>query len=129
MSKPIVFWWNKKRDHIMNAPGPYVAPPTGYERIECRHAHEVDTWSNRLRAQEKRIREMTDEEHYVYEDAIRFDMIEQLKKDLSNCHDEKNRLFITAAIQYATESREKARPAHIKYETTQACEAEEGIAS
>jgi len=129
MSKPIVFWHNKKRDHIMNAPGPDIVPPTGYQKIECVHAHDVEKWSNRLRAQEKRIRDMDDEERYQYEDAIRFDMIAELKKNLAASTDLQNRLFMQAAIEYAEKQREKARPVHIKRETYQACEAEEGVAS
>ncbi len=129
MSKPIIFWLNRKRDHLMNAPGPLVKPPTGYERIECVHAHEVDKWSNRLRAQEKRLRDMSDEERYAYEDAIRYDNIQELKKNLAESNDLQNRLFIQAAIQHAEQQREKARPVHIKRETFMACEAEEGVAS
>ena len=129
MSKPIVFWFNKSRDHIMNAPGPLIQPPTGYQRIECVHAHEVDRWSSRLRAQEKRIREMTDEERYKYEDALRYDMIQEMKKNLASSDDLPNRMFMQAAIDYAEKQREKARPVHIIRETYQACEAEEGVAS
>ena len=129
MSKPIVFWHNKKRDHIMNAPGPQIVPPSGYERIECVHAHEVDLWSSRLRKQEKRIHDMSDEERYLYEDAIRYDMIQEMKKNLAASDDLQNRLFMQAAIDYAEQQRDKARPVHIQRETYQACEAEEGVAS
>jgi hypothetical protein len=129
MSKPIVFWHNKNRDHIMNAPGPDITPPSGYQRIECRHAHEVDTWSSRLRAQEKRIRDMSDEERYQYEDRLRHDMIEELRRNLAASNDETNRLFMQAAITHAEQQRERIRPVHIQRETYQACEAEEGVAS
>jgi hypothetical protein len=129
MSKPVVFWHNKKRDHIMNAPGPDIKPPFGYQKIECVHAHEVDKWSSRLRAQEKRIREMSDEEFYLYEDAIRAEQIAELKKNLENSPDLVNRLFMKAAIEHAEKQREKARPVYIQRETYQACEAEEGVAS
>ena len=129
MSKPIVFWHNKKRDHIINAPAPNAPPPTGYQRIECVHAHEVEKWSNRLRAQEKRIREMSDEERYAFEDAIRYDMIQEMKKNLAASTDLQNRLFLDAAIKDAEIRRERARPVHIVRETFQACEAEEGVAS
>lgn len=129
MTKPIVFWFNKKRDFIMNPPGPDCLPPTGYERIECRHAHEVDTWSNRLRAQEKRIHEMTVEERYVFEDAIRFDMIEEMKKQLAEAPNPQSKMFLTAAIEHFTQRREAARPAHQAIESHMGCESEEGVAS
>jgi hypothetical protein len=127
-SKPICFWFNKDADHIINAPDHKIKPPVGYQRIECVHAHEVETWSSRLRAQETRIREMNDEEFYLYEDKIRSQQIAELKKNLDGCIDIKNRLFIKAAIEHFEGQREKARPVHIKRETYMAVESEEGIA-
>lgn len=129
MSRPIVFWFNKTRDFIMCAGHPTATPPTGYQRIECVHAHEVELWSNRLRAQEKRVREMTDEERYQYEDAIRYDMIQEMRKNLADATDLQNRLFLAAAIEHAEKQRDKYRPANIVRETYMACEAEEGVAS
>lgn len=129
MSKPIVFWHNIKRDHIMNAPGVDIKPPSGYVRVECRHAHEVEDWSSRLRAQEKRVHEMDDDDRYRYEDALRYDMILELKKNLEVSHDLRNRLFIKSAIEHFEAQRDKARPEHIVRETYQACESEEGVAS
>jgi len=129
MSKPVCFWRNKKRDHLMNAPGPDVVPPTGYEKIECRHAHEVEKWSNALRAQETRIRQMDDQERFEYEDALRADMLAEMRKNLAESTDLVNRVFMAKAIEHFEQQREKARPIHIKRETYQACEAEEGVAS
>jgi hypothetical protein len=128
MSKPIVFWWSKELDHLMHAPGVDVKTPSGYQRIECRHAHEVELWSSRLRAQEQRIRQMQDEEFYQYEDRIRRKQIEELRKSLESCIDVKNRLFIKAAIEYFEKRREMQRPSYIKRETYMAVESEEGIA-
>jgi hypothetical protein len=129
MAKPVVFWINRKRDFIMNPPGPDCIPPTGYERIECRHAHEADAWSARLRAQEKRIHEMTVEERYVFEDAIRFDMLEELKKQLAESQTPQQKMFLTAAIEHFTQRRDAARPTHQSIESHMGFEAEEGVAS
>jgi hypothetical protein len=129
MSKAVVFWHNKKRDFIMNPPGPNCTPPPGYERIECRHAHEVDTWSARLRAQEKRIHEMTVEERYVFEDAIRFDMLAEMRKQLAEAVTPFQKGFLAAAIAHFEQRRDDARPAHTKFESHMGCESSEGIAS
>ena len=129
MSVPVVFWHNKKLDYIMNAVGPWIVPPPGYERVECRHAHEVEKWSARLTAQQKRVRDMEDEERFQYEDRIRADAIAGMRKQLEECVDEVNRRFMVAAIAHAEQSRERARPEHTKIETHMACEAEEGVAS
>lgn len=128
MAKPIVFWFNKDLDFIMCAGHPTANAPSGYQRVECIHAHEVELWSNRLRAQEKRIREMDDDENYRYEDKIRVDMINTMKKNLSASTDFNNRMFMQAAIDHAEAQREKARPKHIHRETFMAVEAEEGLA-
>lgn len=126
MAKPVVFWHSKKLDFIMLPASPIAPPPTGYERIECRHAHEVDTWSERLRRQEKRIREMTDEDRYSFEEPIRAHGIAELRKALSNCTDENNRLFILRSIQNIERKRAQAKIEHV--ETYMACEAKDNVA-
>ncbi len=83
-------------------------PPAGYQRIECRHAHEVDTWSNRLRAQEKRFFEMTDLERFEYEGKIQSHIIEEMEACLA--------------------SRASRRPPKAP-ENHMACESSEGVAS
>ena len=128
MSKAICFWHNPTCDHIINAPDNKITPPHGYQRIECVHAKDVEMWSARLRAQETRIREMDDEEYYLYQDKIKVQQIEALKRNLEDCIDIKNRLFIKAAIDQAEKWREDHRPVTIKRETFMAVEAEEGLA-
>lgn len=128
MSKPIVFWYNRKRDFILLPPGPITKAPTGYEAIECRHANEVELWSKRLRAQEKRLREMTDEERFRFEDGVRFDMLQEMRKNLAECTDPRNKRFMQAAIEHFEKQRERARPEHTKVESYMAVEAEEGLA-
>jgi hypothetical protein len=127
MSKPIVFWYQKKTDFIMCPPSPIAPPPKGFIKIECRHAVDVDIWSRRLRRQEKRIREMTDIERFEYEGKIKSEIIEEMKRCLANSTDSVNKQFMAAAIRMAEEQREKRRMEVV--ETWMACEAKEGVAS
>ena len=127
MGRPIVFWYSSKLDHILNPPHHTIEPPTGYVKIECRHAHEVDTWSKRLRAQEKRIAGMTDHERYLYEDKIRAHAIEQIKKDIQNKPDDFNRKLAVELLRRMEASRAKAA-VPVLVEGVMACEKEEGIA-
>jgi hypothetical protein len=114
MAKPVVFWHSAKLDHIMLPASPIAPAPTGYRRIECIHAHEVDKWSERLRQQEKRIREMTDEERYNFEQPIRDHGINELKKALRKANDPTNRIFLQRAIENIEAKREKARKEYVE---------------
>ena len=114
MATPVVFWHSKKLDHIMLPPSPVAPPPTGYQRIECRHAHEVDKWSARLRAQEKRLREMNDEERYNFEEPIRAHGIAELRKLLSKATDQANREFLAQSISNLERKREARRKEHVE---------------
>jgi hypothetical protein len=126
MAKPIVFWWSQNLDHIMCPPSPIAPPPTGYVRVECRHANEVEIWSSRLRSQEKRIREMTDGERFEYEGKIQSHIIEELEQCLARSTDQLNREFVALALRDAKHKRETRRIEQV--ETFMACEAKEGIA-
>lgn len=127
MAKPVVFWFSKKLDHILLPPSPIAPAPNGYQRIECIHAHEVELWSNRLRAQEKRIREMTDEERYRFEEPIRAHMIQELRSLLQKATDAANRAFLLRSIELIEKKREQRRQEFV--ETFMHCEAKEGVAS
>src|SRR5713226_5070746 len=128
MEKPVVFWFSKKLDHIMNPASPIAPPPTGYQRVECRHAHEVDTWSNRLRAQEKRFFEMTDLERFEYEGKIESHIIEEMEKCLAASNDSTNKRFMKWYIDRAKQKRASRRPP-VAPENHMACEGQEGVAS
>lgn len=127
MAKPIVFWYSKKLDHIMCAPSHIPPAPNGYEKIECRHAHEVETWSARLRAQEKRLDDMTAEERYNFEEPIRSHMLQELRKNLRDATDPVNREFLARSIFRIERKREHMRQEHI--ERVMHCEKSEGVAS
>lgn len=126
MSKPVVFWFNKKADFIMCPPSPVAPAPAGFQKIECRHAAEVDMWSRRLRRQEKRIREMTDVERFELEGKVQSDIIEEMKRCLANSTDAVNKQFLAYFIQKAEEKRAARRMEVV--ETFMHCEAKEGVA-
>jgi hypothetical protein len=128
MENPVVFWFSKKLQHIMLPASPIAPPPTGYERIECKHAYEVDMWSRRLRRQEKRFFEMTDLERFEYEGKIQSYIIEEMELCLSRATDSKNKQFMEWFIRQAKEKR-ASRRAPKAPEAHMACEAEEGVAS
>lgn len=127
MSKPVVFWFQKSTQFIMLPPSPVAPPPKGFERIECRRAHEVDMWSRRLRRQEKRLHEMTEAERFEYEGKVQHSIIEEMKQCLANSTDALNRQFMAYFIRQAEEKREKRRMEVI--ETAMHCELKEGVAS
>lgn len=109
MAQPVVFWWNKTAEFIMLPPSPIAPAPAGFEKIECRHAHEVDSWSARLRLQEKRVREMTEYERFEYEGKVQAQIIEEMKTCLLNSNDPVNRQFMAHFIKMAEEKREKRK--------------------
>lgn len=127
MSNPIVFWFSKRLDHIMVPASPIAPAPTGYQRIECVHAHQVDKWSERLRQQEKRIREMTEQERYNFEEPIRAHGIAELRKLLSKATDPINRIFLSSSIAQLERKRELRRKEYV--ETYMHAEAHERSAS
>jgi hypothetical protein len=127
MSKPVVFWHQPKTDFIMCPPSPLAPPPTGFQKIECRHAAEVDMWSRRLRRQEKRIREMTDVERFEYEGKVQSEIIAEMEACLARSNDSVNKQFMAHFIRLAKENREKRRMDVV--ETFMHCESTEGVAS
>ncbi len=128
MEKPIVFWFSSKLDHIMLPASPVAPPPSGYQRIECRHAHEVSMWSRRLHRQEVRIYEMSDLERYEYEGKIQSHIIEEMELCLARSNDSVNKQFMEWFILKAKEKRASRRPP-APPENHMACEAEDGVAS
>jgi len=128
MSQAVVFWFSPKLEHILLPASPIAPPPTGYQRIECRHAHEVDIWSNKLRAQEKRFFEMTDLERFEYEGKIQTFIIEEMETCLRNSTDSTNKQFMAWFLDQAKRKRASRRPPAAP-ENHMACEAEDGVAS
>lgn len=128
MSKPIVFWFNRKEDLIWNPPSWMIEKPwPGFEKIECRHAAEVEHWSRRLAAQEKRLLEMELEERYNIEEPMRQRMMRDLEERMRSATDPVNREFLARAIEKIKAKRENIYKQVIESRMT--CEAKEGVAS
>lgn len=128
MSKPVVFWFNEKEDLIWNPPSWMIDSPwPGFRKIECRHAHEVDAWSKRLAAQEKRLLEMELEQRYQIEEPMRQRMMRDLEDRFKKATDPVNRVFLARAIEKIKAKRENIYK-HV-IEARMACESKEGVAS
>lgn len=104
--------------------------PSGYERIECRHAHEIEKWSKRLAAQEKRFREMTDEERDTFEEGVWKHMMSTLRDNLLKA-DPKNRMFLEQSIKRLEERHQRNRLRRMEADAVSYmhCESKEGVAS
>ncbi len=70
----------------------------GFEKIVCRSAAEVDLWDKKMRAQEQREDEMSDEAREAFEGPIRAWARAQLVTSLMNARNEINRTFCRAAL-------------------------------
>ncbi|SRR6266481_2200966 len=128
MEKPVVFWFCPKLDHIMLPASTVAPPPSGYQKIECRHAYEVEIWSRRLRSQEQRFFEMTDLERFEYEGKIQSHIIEEMEVCLHAATDSRNKQFMQWFIDRAKAQRASRRPPKAP-ENHMACESSEGVAS
>lgn len=68
----VVFWHSAKLDRVVvglpeQYPVPAVLEKLGFQKVVCRSAHEVEIWSEKLRAQERRDEERTDVEREMFE--------------------------------------------------------------
>ncbi len=110
----IVFWFSKKLDHIrVGAPEWMPIPKNlvmlGYDKIVCRSAHEVGIWSQKLRDQERRLREQTDEQREAFEGPILQKMRQDLHYQMANARNQINRDFVRQALVKLDEYEEKRR--------------------
>lgn len=103
--KPIrvVFYHSKKLDRIeVGFPEQFPVPPVmvamGFEKVICTTAREVEKWSAKKRAQEKRDAEMTDEEREKFEGPIRDAIRKDLLHRMLTARNEVNREFCRYAL-------------------------------
>jgi hypothetical protein len=99
----IVFWFSRKLDHIrVGAPEWYPIPKNlvllGYEKIVCRTAHDVEKWSQKMRDQDKRERERSDEQRDAFEGPILAKMRSDLHHQMANARNAVNREFCRQAL-------------------------------
>lgn len=99
----VVFYHSKKLNHItIGAPEAYPVPQImvnwGYEKVVCRTARDVEIWSQKLRDQEKREAEKTDEEREAFEGPLRGALRKDLVSRMLNSKDAMNREFCRQSI-------------------------------
>jgi hypothetical protein len=99
----VVFYFNKSTNHVSigapeSFPLPTVLSNLGYQKVVCRSAKEVDTWSQKMRDQERRQEEMTDEQREAFEGPLRAMIRGNLVTQMLNSSDAKNREFCRQAI-------------------------------
>ena len=99
----VVFWYSKKLDHIrVGAPEWFPIPRNlvmlGYEKIVCRTARELEKWSQKMRDQERRERERSDEQRDAFEGPILKKMRDDLHHQMANARNNINRDFCRQAL-------------------------------
>lgn len=110
----VVFYYQKTTGCIMvGFPEQFPIPPQlssiGFERIICRSAAEVDTWDKKMREQEKREEEMTDEQREAIEGPMRAWARGQLVTAMLNARNPLNRDFCRAALDRMDEDERRRK--------------------
>ena len=106
----VVFYYNTTLDHIVvGFPEEFPCPLHGYQKIVCQNAAEVDRWSQKIREQDRRYEEMTDEQREAFEGPIRDSARKQLIHQMMNAQDAVNRDFCRRALDLMDESDKKRR--------------------
>ncbi len=88
-------------------PRPFAA--AGFQKIVCRTAGEVDLWDKKIREQEKREDEMTDEQREAFEGPIRAWARGQLVTSMLNARNETNREFCRHALEKMDEDERRRK--------------------
>lgn len=112
----VVFYFNRKINRMLvGAPEQFPIPRllrnAGYEKIVCRNAHDVDLWSQKMREQERRDEEMTEQQRDAFEGPLRALLRQELVTKMLNSRNAVNREFCRAALQRMDEdeARRKVR--------------------
>lgn len=96
----VVFYWNATTDHVLvGFPEQFPCSHRGYQKIVCQNAAEVDKWDKKLRDQERRTEEMTDEQREAVEGPMRRYARAELYQKMVNSRNEINRQFCRHAIE------------------------------
>jgi len=99
----VVFYYNAKTDHtIVGFPENFPIPPSwkkiGYVKYVCRTAAEVDKWDKRMRNQEQREEQMTDEQREAFEGPMRQYARQELTQKMLTSRNAINREFCRQAL-------------------------------
>lgn len=100
----VVFYWNQTADHVMvGFPEEFPCPLPGYVKVVCENAAMVDKWDKKMRDQERRIEEMTDEQRAAFEQPIRDYARKQLQHQMATARNAINRDFCKRALEQMDE--------------------------
>lgn len=105
----------------VGAPENFPAPK-GFLKVVCRTAAEVDAMSQKLRDQERRIDEMTDEQREAFEGPIRDWARAQLVTSMMNARNSINREFCRVALERLDAEVERRRMKKISFMHAEAFE-------
>ena len=95
----VVFYENPTTGHILvGFPEQFPCPHKGYVKIVCQNAADVDRWDKKLRDQERREAEMTDEQREAVEAPMRRQARAELYQKMVNARNAMNREFCRQAI-------------------------------
>ena len=112
----VVFWYSMKLNRIVvgapeQFPVPKVLAAQGFHKVVCRTAAEVEKWSAKMRDQDRRDTEMTDEQRDTFEAPLRALLRAELVTKMMNSKNAINRDFCRAALEKidADEARRKVK--------------------
>lgn len=110
----IVFYRNPTTDHIVvGFPENFPVPPSwakaGYVKHVCRTTHEVEIWDQKMRDQERREAEMTDEQREAAEAPVRAYVRQELTQKMMNSRNAVNREFCRQALLKLDADEERRR--------------------
>jgi hypothetical protein len=99
----VVFYHNVKNGHISigapeSFPLPQILVNAGYQKVVCRTAAEVDRWSEKMRDQDRRQEEQTDEQREAFEAPLRALIRDELVHNMLHARNDVNRTFCQQAI-------------------------------
>ena len=111
----IVFWYNPRTDHILQGAPEHFEPIYGYQKVVCHHAHEAETWSARLNAQDQRMAEMNDYEREMVEGPMRADIRRELTTKLRTASNRINAALLQRALDELDKAEAKGKTIRESY--------------
>lgn len=110
----VVFYHNPKTQRIIvGFPDNFPVPPSfaknGFQKVVCRTAHELEIWSQKLRDQERRDEEMTDEQREMIEGPIRAWARAELVTAYMNARNPINKEFCRFALDKLDEDEKRRK--------------------
>lgn len=105
----VVFYHHVKLDRVLVGFPESFPAPKGFLKIVCTTAAEVDRWSAKLRAQERREEAMTDEQREAVEGPIRACARQELQRLMANARNQINKDFCRAALAKMDEDEKRRK--------------------